>query len=87
MFVQDADEHLEALKGMVGSDDLEAGRQTAHTLKGSAANLGADQVRELATTLEVACQEGDTEALAGLVPQVRAAVDAVRRQGGDLGLG
>jgi HPt (histidine-containing phosphotransfer) domain-containing protein len=57
----------------------------AHTLKGSAREIGAFRVAEAAESLEAAIQNGDdpAQALAGLddaIAQVRAAIDAILRR-------
>jgi signal transduction histidine kinase/CheY-like chemotaxis protein len=42
----------EAIRTALASNDVEGARRIAHTLKGSAANVGAGAVRDLAATLE-----------------------------------
>jgi polar amino acid transport system substrate-binding protein len=43
------------------SDDPQGPTRAAHTLKGVAANIGAEEVRDAAKELEAACREGKSE--------------------------
>lgn len=47
----------------------------AHSLKSSAANIGAVRVNELASTMEATAARGDREAVAGLRGALQQAVD------------
>jgi signal transduction histidine kinase/CheY-like chemotaxis protein len=51
---------LEAMRGAVDRKDLGGLREGAHTLKSSAANVGARQLAELAARLEKAAREGQS---------------------------
>lgn len=73
MFVAQAVRLFDRLNAM--PDDASA---IAHTLKGSARAIGADDVAEAAATLELAIRDGDpTEALAELGHAIRAACAAI----------
>jgi HPt (histidine-containing phosphotransfer) domain-containing protein len=47
----------------LASGDLHGAERTAHTLKGSAGNIGAEAVELAASVLETACRNGDTPAI------------------------
>jgi len=51
-FFGQVDGIMASLKGACGALQAEQWRQTAHKLKGSAANLGAEMLRELAASAE-----------------------------------
>jgi two-component system sensor histidine kinase/response regulator len=62
-----------------GAGDTTTARRIAHTLKGSAAMLGLERLRMLATDLEAAIQDGRDEAvasLAGAISEDQAAIAA-----------
>jgi HPt (histidine-containing phosphotransfer) domain-containing protein len=51
-FIQDSQDRLEKLRGLVGSDDLDSVRRAAHSFKGSCSNLGALRLASLCAALE-----------------------------------
>ena len=56
----------------VGMGDLEQTRFLAHSLKGGAATLGMERLRDACRELEFAARDGDTAAMAQrLVPVTR----------------
>ncbi len=50
---------MESLGDQVQGDDLGQAGQTAHAVKGSAANVGAQRLAETTAMFEAACQNGD----------------------------
>ena len=76
-FVGGADDHLDALRQALAGMDATAVRSAAHRLKGSAANLGAVRVAELALELEQRAEDGDLDDAAGLVDSIALALEAV----------
>jgi PAS domain S-box-containing protein len=52
LFVEDCRERLEAIKSAIDRMDADLLRKEAHTLKGSAANVSADELSEAARVLE-----------------------------------
>lgn len=63
IYLEDIPERLSALKSARVSDDRALYVRSAHTIKGSSANVGAAEVQHLATRLE---QRAKQEALAEL---------------------
>lgn len=57
-FVSSTEDHLDALETALDAGDSSSLRSAAHRLKGSAANLGALRVAELALSLEMLAEEG-----------------------------
>lgn len=63
-------------KGVEEGDPAEAERG-AHSLKSSAANIGAEALRTLATRLESATLQGDLEKMKEVLPHLDAAYSTV----------
>jgi PAS domain S-box-containing protein len=76
-FVDGADDHLDALRKALAHEDAMAVRSAAHRLKGSAANLGAVRVAELALELEERADVAHLEGADGLVDSIAAALQVV----------
>ena len=68
MFRERSSTQVEQIASALSESNLERVRTLAHALKGSAANISANQVHEAATQLETAAKQGDAEA-AGRVMQ------------------
>ncbi|HEU0277394.1 MAG TPA: ATP-binding protein [Rhodanobacteraceae bacterium] len=62
-FVQATRRDIGELRGALASADLHAATRAAHRIKGAAALIGADGVRQPALDAEAAARRGDTEAL------------------------
>jgi HPt (histidine-containing phosphotransfer) domain-containing protein len=61
VFVKGIPPQLKNLREAVAGGDSAAARHQAHTIKGAAANIGAEPVREAAWELEQAVSGGDRE--------------------------
>ncbi|MEC9341264.1 MAG: EAL domain-containing protein, partial [Pseudomonadota bacterium] len=57
-FAEDAYDYLERLRGAANAGDWETFKKVAHNLKGSARNLGARRVGDIAHSLEEASRKG-----------------------------
>jgi len=73
-FVQDAEDNAEALRAQLSSGDQATLRSSAHRLKGSAANLGALRVAELALEVELLAEGGRLAEAEPVVDELGAAV-------------
>lgn len=62
-------------EGLAPGGDLQVAEQGAHSLKSSAANVGAREVNRLAAELEASSGGGDASAAAALRDRLQAAVD------------
>jgi signal transduction histidine kinase/CheY-like chemotaxis protein/HPt (histidine-containing phosphotransfer) domain-containing protein len=76
-FVGGTDEHLDALRDALGSGDAPAVRSAAHRLKGSAANLGARRVAELAFELELLGEAGELGDAPRVLDELASALEVV----------
>lgn len=69
-FLEDLPTQIEALKACLGSGNIRKAERQAHTVKGAAANLGAEALREVAGEMEKAGRTGDLQALSAIMPQL-----------------
>jgi CheY-like chemotaxis protein len=82
-FLADNRQTTQGLRQTLADNDLESLRQLAHSLKGSAANIGALDLSQAAYTLEDACRkaaangENERSALGPLIDDVVTALDQV----------
>ena len=72
LFVRDARSRLDSATAAAKQGDLAAIAQTAHSLKGSSANLGAHTMSALCGDLEVASQAGDQDVAIELLTRLDA---------------
>lgn len=59
-FFQEAPKLLEDIKVAMDSNDIDMVRTNAHALKGSAANVNAERLRQLSLTMETSAKNNDT---------------------------
>lgn len=78
LFLDNSADRMDQIRtGRDGADLEEAGRG-AHSLKSSAANVGAQRVRELAAEIERQCNAGQREDFLTLVPELEQAYASAR---------
>ena len=77
IFVDDGPKRLQAIRAALIASDVRQVEHVAHSLKGSAAILGATQLQTAALALEDAAHEGHTENGSDLVAQVARELDRV----------
>lgn len=75
-FIDSQVEELKQLSGLVAGQDMESLIRAAHTLKGSAANLGLDAIAQLAAEMEHTLEQNNFPSLA-LVQQVNVALTQI----------
>lgn len=87
-FLEEMPRQVEALACAVREGDAEGLRRWAHTIKGSAGNVGAMALREVALDMEKAAKEGDLDTTTRLMPLLEACLERLReelRESGMLG--
>lgn len=57
-YMKDSSNRLQAMQAALESKDYESLRLSAHTLKGSSSNLGAEKLKEMCQMLEHAAKTG-----------------------------
>lgn len=80
MALATGDKHRAALEDGVARGDAETVRRAAHSIKGSAGNIGAKQVMRLASELEERARAGNLEGARDRVDAVSAAYADVARE-------
>ena len=78
LFLRDTPPRLAALKDAIKEGDAQALSQTAHTLKGSSANLGATRLAALNAELEKKASHGSLEEASRLLAQLDNEFERVR---------
>lgn len=58
-YLEDVPKHLEGLRQCLSASDFEQAERWAHTIKGSSANMEAEEMRKNAFDLELALKEKD----------------------------
>jgi len=77
MFREDHNKDVPAIRAALQSNDRELARRLAHTLKGLAGSIGADELREVSKDLEKAIAEEKAPAYEGLLSRVEQKVAVV----------
>jgi len=69
LFRSTAPDIMAALHTALESEDIEAVKSSAHSLKGSSANIGARALQNSMATLETACSENEIEQIRAIILQ------------------
>jgi HPt (histidine-containing phosphotransfer) domain-containing protein len=77
IFEEDASARLRALREALERGDTESLKQTAHALKGSAANLGASRMAHIAARIEELGGSGDLTEVADLLEVLQSEFEGV----------
>ncbi len=71
MFLEDGPARIQSILDGLEKNDLEMVERAAHSLKGSAGNLGALKVQGHADAMQVASRQGEGDKLNQLVPSLQ----------------
>lgn len=82
LFCESADKALEGIHQALDAEDWDTARRHAHSIKGSAANVGAMQLRVAAEALEKGGQEADNVRRMQLLQEVTSCYERFRDQSG-----
>jgi signal transduction histidine kinase/DNA-binding response OmpR family regulator len=74
-FTENMPATLVAVRSALADGDLESGRQAAHALRGSAANIGAVGIATIATDMEAACKAGDGSIAGSMLEALEVTID------------
>jgi signal transduction histidine kinase/CheY-like chemotaxis protein/HPt (histidine-containing phosphotransfer) domain-containing protein len=77
---EDGPARIEDLRKALAANDLPAARRAAHTLKGTAGNLAAVQLAEIAKGAEQAAAAGDAAASQAALPRLEASLTRALRE-------
>lgn len=73
LFLENSPARMEQIRGGVTSGDVGESEKGAHSLKSSAANVGAMRVRDIATEMERVAGGGDAAGVQALLPSLETA--------------
>ena len=83
VFLDDIPKQIESLKASLADDDAETIERIVHSIKGAAANIGGEALREIAGHIEEACRNGHVDVAhqrcAELEHQFHRLKDAIRQ--------
>lgn len=77
MFLAEEPKRLAAIAAAVAAGDIEQVRHLAHSLKGAAATLGMEPLRDACREMEFAARDGRADALGAALASTRARMDEV----------
>jgi signal transduction histidine kinase/HPt (histidine-containing phosphotransfer) domain-containing protein/DNA-binding NarL/FixJ family response regulator len=80
IFLTDSVAQTESLEQALASNDMVTARRAAHTIKGMAASLGAERLRQQAYELEHACVAGQPASVIAGVPALKQELEAVNAE-------
>ena len=73
LFLENGPTRVDQIRGAMDGDDLDAPERGAHSLKSSAANVGAQLLQKVASELELAASVGDVNRVRDLLPNLEQA--------------
>ena len=73
LFLDNGPERVDQIRGAINGEDLEVPERGAHSLKSSAANVGAQRLQSVAGELELAASDGDLQRVRDLIPNLEEA--------------
>ena len=80
LFLKNSGTRMEQIRTGVNGGDLEEAERGAHSLKSSAANIGAEVLRTLATRIESAALDGNSQDAEALLPELESAYAAAMEE-------
>ncbi|MEM1025398.1 MAG: Hpt domain-containing protein [Myxococcota bacterium] len=80
LYLEDAAERLQELRAAVSNGSTDEVARSAHKLKGSSANVGAQGISDCAKTLEEMGKNGDLQGAEALVDRAQADLDLVKTE-------
>ncbi len=80
LFLDHGPVRMDQIRGAMDGEDLEAPERGAHSLKSSAANVGAHHVHKVASDVELAASDGDLQRVRELIPNLEEAYAQATRE-------
>jgi len=80
LFLDHGPVRMDQIRGAMDGEDLEAPERGAHSLKSSAANVGAHHVHKAASEVELAASGGDLQRVRELIPNLEEAYAQAARE-------
>ena len=73
LFIENGPMRMDQIRTVLADGDVDQPERGAHSLKSSAANLGAERVRRIADEIEIAASDGEAERVRELLPDLEEA--------------
>ena len=80
LFLKNSGTRMDQIRTGVAGADLEETERGAHSLKSSAANIGAETLRTMATRMESAALDESVEDARALLPELETAYDSAMKE-------
>ena len=80
LFLKNSGTRMDQIRNGVANQDPDETERGAHSLKSSAANIGAESLRTLATNVESAALDQDMDALGDLLPRIEDAYGVAMKE-------
>ncbi len=80
LFLKNSGVRMDQIRAGVAGEDPKEAERGAHSLKSSAANIGAETLRGVAIRIESASLQDDVESMKGLLPELEAAYAAAMEE-------
>ena len=80
LFLEHGPVRMDQIRGAMDGEDLDAPERGAHSLKSSAANVGAQHVQRLAGEVELAASGSDLQGVRDLIPNLEEAYAEAARE-------
>ena len=80
LFLEHGPSRMEQIRAAIEGEDLDAPERGAHSLKSSAANVGAQHVQRFASEVELAASGGDLQTVRDLIPNLEEAYAQATRE-------
>jgi HPt (histidine-containing phosphotransfer) domain-containing protein len=77
IFREDTPGQIARLSEALDSGDRETAERLSHSIKGASASVGAEPMRKVALTMEMACREGNLQEAAESLPELRDRFDTL----------
>ena len=78
-FLEDVSHKLTTMKEDLDNNDASPLLRQVHTLKGAAANVGAEAIQEVACQIEVAGQSEDMDKAGSLIPELERQLEMLKQ--------
>ncbi len=73
LFLDNGPKRVEQIRGAMDNEDLTEPERGAHSLKSSAANVGAQHLQKISSELELAASQGELQRVRDLIPKLEQA--------------
>ena len=79
-FLEELDERMQQFNAAVAEDDLDQALKRAHSLKGAAATIDAERVRNASFAMEMAARENQLDSIPDLFEALKAELSLLARE-------